>query len=184
MEVKEQALRSVLGIDAAWTVTQPSGVALVVEKRDGWHLVKAASSYDEFVDCRARTGKDQLRPRGSVADAGALLSAAETLALQPVDLVAIDMPLSLQAITSRRLSDNLVSSAYGARHCGTHSPSAERPGKISDVLRQSFDALGYPLATGKIIPPCLIEVDPHPALIELMAAARRLPYKQSRMAAY
>ena len=30
--------RAVLGIDAAWTVSQPSGVALAVETEGGWRL--------------------------------------------------------------------------------------------------------------------------------------------------
>jgi hypothetical protein len=39
---------SVLGIDAAWTVTQPSGVALVTDDGDGCKLVAVDSSYAAF----------------------------------------------------------------------------------------------------------------------------------------
>jgi hypothetical protein len=50
------------------------------------------------------------------AGSQALLCGAEALACVPVGLVAIDMPLSLEPIVGRRVSDNAVSSAYGARH--------------------------------------------------------------------
>jgi hypothetical protein len=38
-------MRAVLGIDAEWTPTQPSGVALAVELTNGWRLIAAAASY-------------------------------------------------------------------------------------------------------------------------------------------
>jgi hypothetical protein len=38
-------MRAVLGIDAAWTITQPSGVALAVERSNGWRMIAAAASY-------------------------------------------------------------------------------------------------------------------------------------------
>ncbi len=41
-------MRVVLGIDAAWTLTQPSGVALVQQEGDRWRLVDVRSSYDQF----------------------------------------------------------------------------------------------------------------------------------------
>jgi len=103
---------------------------------------------------------------------------------QPIDLVAIDMPLARFPITSRRASANAVSVAYGARHCGTHSPSALRPGRISDDLREGFERAGYPLGTAAIATPGVIEAYPHPALVELSGAARRLPYKVGRARSY
>lgn len=57
------------------------------------------------------------------------------------------MPLSLKPITARRVLDNLVSAEYGARHCSTHTPSAIRPGKISDDLRSGFGRCGYGMVT-------------------------------------
>ena len=42
--------RAILGIDAAWTLTQPSGVALVAEDAAGrWRLVASAASYGRFL---------------------------------------------------------------------------------------------------------------------------------------
>lgn len=67
-----------------------------------------------------------------------------------IDLIAIDMPLARTAIIARRVSDDAVSRAYGARKCGTHAPSAIRPNPISDALREASEESGYPLLTKDI----------------------------------
>ncbi len=66
----------------------------------------------------------------------------------------------------------------------THTPSVTRPGKLSDELRIGFDDIGYPLAVSDPAGRVLIEVYPHPALIELADAERRLPYKASKIRKY
>jgi predicted RNase H-like nuclease len=175
-------LNAVVGIDAAWTATEPSGIALVVADGQRWSLRAIASSYQGFGEPTAPI--TPVRPRGSIADVGALLRSAERLAGCPVDIVAVDMPLSHDPITTRRKSDNLVSSAYGARYCSTHTPSSTRPGRISDNLKEGFETAGYPLLTTEVRTPGLIEVYPHPALVELTMAARRLPYKHGKVRNY
>lgn len=141
-------MRAVLGIDAAWTEREPSGVALIVDRGSGWRLLEAVASYAAF----ARDGKDVdpiVRHRGSVPDAPLLLAAAHEKLGAPVDVVAIDIPLSLTPIIGRRASDNMISSEYGARHASTHTPSVTRPGRLSDELRIGFEAAGYPLAVSE-----------------------------------
>ena len=172
----------VLGIDAAWTPSQPSGLALVAEAEGKWKLLATAPSYDHFIalsQCRTIDGP----PKGSVPNVVQLLDAAATLAGGKIDLIAVDMPLSREPITCRRASDDLVSRAYGSRHCSTHTPSATRPGRISDDLREAFDTAGYPLLT-TMGNGGLCEVYPHPALVELARAPRRLPYKISKIRNY
>lgn len=170
-------MRAVLGIDAAWTATNPSGVALACETTSGWRLVKAASSYDQF--CQFA-----LLARDSGNGVLQVLSAAEILCGRKVDLVAVDMPLSRQPITQRRSSDDAVSKAFGARGAGTHTPSATRPGPISDRLRADLEEAGYPLRTSGVVTGGLIEVYPHPALIEFTAATFRLAYKYGNRRKY
>lgn len=174
-------MTAVLGIDAAWTFTEPSGVALV--ERDGvdWRLVRAAASYQAFL---ADQDFEVGRHRGSKPDPHALLSKTDELLATPVSVVAIDMPLSTDPITGRRVSDNAISSLYGSRHAGTHTPSQSRPGKLSDDLTLGFARAGYPLLTSGASFPALIEVYPHPALIELARADRRLPYKHAKSRKY
>lgn len=161
----------VLGIDAAWTARNDSGFAVARCGPAGWRLLAAASSHAEF-----------LRADGPPT-ARTLLERTETLAGAPADLVAVDMPLSLDPITRRRAADDQVSAAYGARKAGTHSPGPQRPGAVADRMRADFAAAGYALRTlttqGR-----LAEVYPHPALIELLGAAERLPYKVSRAGKY
>jgi hypothetical protein len=60
----------------------------VVDEGAGWRLVKVAASYRAFTDEAANGGS--ARDLGSKPDPRALLAAAGV----PVDLVAVDMPLS------------------------------------------------------------------------------------------
>ncbi|MFN4231171.1 DUF429 domain-containing protein [Parvibaculum sp.] len=178
------AMRAVLGIDAAWTLTQPSGVALATNRGGRWCLTTAVPSYQSFLALADRSLKAEPRPSGSAIDVPALLAAAETLAGSSVDLIAVDMPLAHSSIVGRRTSDNIISRIYGGRKCSTHSPSSLRPGRVSDELRKGFARSGYPLQTIRIDGPGLIEVYPHPALVELTDAPERLPYKVSKAGKY
>jgi predicted RNase H-like nuclease len=177
-------MRAVLGIGAAWTTTNPSGVALAAESSNGWELLAAESSYQRFHAIATDGIAREFRPTGSMPSASALLASALALCGRKVDLVAVDMPLSLDPITGRRNSDNAVSRAYGARNCSTHSANELRPGPISETLRNGFHGAGYPLQTTSVSPPGLIEVYTHPALVELADAPERLPYKVSKIGKY
>lgn len=126
----------------------------------------------------------ELRPSGSLPTAPVLLEAARIVSGVDVSLVAVDMPLSRATISRRRTSDDAVSRAYGRRKCGTHTPSMARPGPISDRFRQSFAAAGYPLQTMELLGPGVIEVYPHPALVELSGAPERLQYKVAKSRAF
>jgi predicted RNase H-like nuclease len=167
--------QTVLGIDAAWTLTRPSGVALARVQDGVWRLVDVAASNGDF--CANRTTHPP-------ASAAALIEACESRCGQRPAVVAVDMPLAKGPIVARREADNAVSRAYGARHCSTHTPSALRPGRISDDLTAGFKEVGYRLATERLATPALIEVYPHPALVELTGAPRRLPYKVSKIRNY
>jgi predicted RNase H-like nuclease len=177
-------MRAVLGIDAAWTLTQPSGVALAIERSDGWRLIAVTSSYQRFYALADDSLPREQHPSGSLPDVPKLLASASTFCGASVNLVAIDMPLARTPIVGRRASDNAVSKAYGGRWAGTHTPSAKRPGRLSEDLRQSFELAGYPLLTDNLGLVGVIEVYPHPALVELAAASKRLPYKASKVRAY
>ena len=177
-------MTSILGIDAAWTQTHPSGVALVSKHATGWQLTAAEPSYQRFLARTDRSLLAEKRPSGSPLDASALLASAAKLSGGRIDLVAVDMPLAHTPIMRRRFSDNEVSRAYGNRACGTHSPNATRPGKLSAELARAFKREGYPLQTIAFKAPGLIEVYPHPALVELAGSKERLPYKASKVSKY
>ena len=176
-------MRAVLGIDAAWTLTQASGVALASQTKAGapWRLVAVAPSYQDFY---ALADGSEPFPNDNSPDPIRLLKSSQQLCGLLPDLVAVDMPLARHPITGRRASDNAVSSAYGARRCGTHTPSSIRPGRISDGLTKGFAQAGFPLQTGSVETPGLIEVYPHPALVELANAPERLCYKVSKTGKY
>lgn len=165
----------VLGIDAAWTANNPSGVALAGKIDGVWRLMAAAASYEEFVG---------LAGDGEGFGPAAVVAAATYLAGRAPDLVAVDMPMMEAPILARRAADNAVNRAYAGRGAGTHSPTINRPGAVGRALEAGLFAAGYPLATLDIQPPCRIEIYPHPALIELMGAAYRLPYKAGNTGKY
>lgn len=165
----------VLGIDAAWTATNPSGVALAVKTDGVWCLMAAAASFEEFA---AFANIPEVRGSASMVDA------ATRLAGRAPDLVAVDMPMMDAPIIARRAADNAVNRAYAGRGAGTHSPTVDRPGAVGRALESELLAAGYPLATLDIRPPCRIEIYPHPALIELLGAAYRLPYKAGNTGKY
>ena len=177
----------VLGIDAAWTAHNPSGVALVQRAADGWQCLALAPSYDSFLAIAAGEPWDQgRRAQGSEPDPEALLEACHQLAGQPVDCVSVDMPLATTPITSRRAADTAIASLFGPKGCAVHSPSALRPGAIADQLRERFAEFGVPLhtTTPHRQGPALIECYPHVALLALLNRHYRLPYKVSRSAQY
>ncbi|HYZ61661.1 MAG TPA: DUF429 domain-containing protein, partial [Acetobacteraceae bacterium] len=154
------------------------------ETGSGWRLVAVEPSYDHFLGRAARRPVAS-PPSGSVPNAGALLAACAGLHGSPPDLVAIDMPLSLEPITGRRVSDDAVSRHYARARAGTHSPSRDRPGALSDALRLAFAHAGYGLQLATPLTcPGLLEVYPHPALIALLGRNERLPYKAGKIGRY
>lgn len=182
-------MSSILAIDAAWTDTGSSGVALLQQTHGGWTCLGVAPSYDQFISLPDGGAVDWTRhSKGTKPNPSALLHTAEHLLNgNAVDVVAIDMPMATVPITQRRQADHLISLEFGGRGCSTHSPNAQRPGAISDTLRQEFERLGYALATTDTPPgstPALIEVYPHPALLALSGAKYRVPYKIERARRY
>lgn len=182
--------RAVLGIDAAWTSGQPSGVALVYETDSGWACAAAAPSYASFIalgengsaiEWNRPIAAGSPDPRALKKAVAALLPDSHHFSLT----ITVDMPVSKKAITSRREADNAVSRRFGAAGCGTHSPSPERPGPIGAALTKGFGELGHRVAcVGDSVEGALLEVYPHPALLVLLGRDRRIPYKVSRSRQY
>lgn len=177
----------VLGIDAAWTLTEPSGIAVLDTKADAKCLA-VAPSYSAFLALANGVSVDwNARHRGQEPPIAELLAAASQMAGAPVDIVAIDMPISRQPIESRRAADNAVSVEFGGRGCSTHTPSSLRPGPMGQRITEAFAVLGYPVAAADIpagTPKQLLEIYPHTALLSLLARDFRVPYKISKLRSY
>ena len=178
----------VLGIDAAWTDKEPSGVAVVSKSNDAWVCHAVAPSYEAFLQVARGESIDWSAPfRGSAPDAERLLAAAASLAGAVVDVVAVDIPISTIPFTTRRIADRATSREFGGRQCGTHSPNAERPGKTGVALSTAFLSHGYQIATASAAasgPLQLVEVYPHPALLSLLNRPTRVAYKVSKSSRY
>ena len=178
----------VLGIDAAWTTGQPSGVALLDAAASGAMCLVAAPSYAAFL--AQANGQDidwQAAQAGGEAPLAELLAASERLAGRAMEVIAVDMPVSRQAISGRREADQAVSREFGGRWCAAHSPNSNRPGALGERLSEACLSCGYPLATTATALPTsrrLLEVYPHPAMLALLQREKRVPYKVSRAARY
>jgi predicted RNase H-like nuclease len=182
-------MTTILGIDAAWTATEPSGVALVTSDRHGWRCIAAAPSYCDFLSlaCGILVPWTGGTPSGGPPNVPQLLATARTLAGADVDLVVVDMPVATVPIVGRRVADDAVSMAFGGCGCSTHSPNRFRPGALGARLTQDLANAGYPLATSATtvaVTPATVEAYPHPALLSLLGQSSRIPYKIGRSNRY
>ena len=180
---------TILALDAAWTATEPSGVALVQDGPAGWRCVALVPSYGEFfAQAEGRATDWSSRAFGGTQpDVPRLLAAARALAGEPVDLVTLDMPVATLPFSSRRVADEMVSAEFGSRWCSTHTPNTKRPGPLGTYLSSALRARGYELATTATLAAeakRLVEVYPHPALLSLLQRPRRVPYKVSKSKKY
>ena len=179
-------MRAVLGIDAAWTERQPSGLALIEGEGVNWTVVCVAPSYDAFIAGTPLPWKARKFP-GAWPNVAEIVKATRRMTSADLSVVAVDMPLAKTPFQSRRRADNAISKAFGGRGCSAHSPNASRPGKLGASLMSQLSAEGFPLATSTIDldrPYCTIEVYPHPALLTLLTCSYRVPYKVSKSGRY
>ena len=174
---------AILGIDPAWSATNPSAVALLSNKGK---LIAVAPSYVSFRSLAEGNKVDWSKPAKPDGKIEEVLDAAEQLAPNdPVTVVSVDMPVSKLKITSRRPADNMVSKVFGGHWCGTHSPSKERPGPVSEMFSSVMTERQFCLATVKpLAGKSYLEVYPHTALLRLMKSEKRLPYKESKRSKY
>lgn len=171
-------MKVVLGIDAAWSPGNASGVALVAGEPHGpWRCVRSAPSFEAFLgedacpQCGARDGVEERLL--------AVLRKAEALAGAPVNVAAVDMPVGA-AVTASRAADRQVTSRFGRRRCPAYSPTPTSPGPVADAYWRAFAALGFLHATAAGPAPgprALLEVYPHTALLSLLRVPCRFEYK-------
>lgn len=179
----------VLGIDPAWTVGNPSGVAVFKSDSSSWKCCGFAPSYASFFAlAEGHCVEWKAVHQGSRPAASGLIEAARALiGEESIDVVTVDMPISNLAFTGRRGPDNLISSVFGAAKCATHSPSKSRPGTMGESFVNDMKSLGYLIGTKSSR--CgdaqrIIEVYPHTALLRLLVRDERLEYKSSKTRRY
>jgi predicted RNase H-like nuclease len=170
-----------LGIDAAWTESGSTGVAVIARNGGRARLVAAEPSYDEFVHKAFGQSVKSDRP-----DAAALVQAAHKLAGSKPNVIAVDMPMSKIEFSARREADRQISKVFGGFKASTHSPSRERPGPLGRHISEGFSNLGFTLATkeSRRSSYALVEVYPHTALIRLMRCDERRKYKAQKSTKY
>lgn len=135
------------------------------------------------------TGACALDGDGSIVDERMLGSDGEIVewisdSLSGPAVVAIDAPLLVPNETGRRPSENELSRVYGSRKAGPHSSNRTRllglHGAIrGEVLAQVLARVGFADPWGGS-DRTLLEVYPHPTIIEAFGLEERLIYKAKR----
>lgn len=149
------------GLDLAWSDHRSSGVCAL--DADGRVTdERMLETDDEIVDWVA------FHARGSA-------------------VIGADIPLLVPNETGSRPCDRAVASAYGARGAGPHPANRslfiERFGRVrGEDLARRFATLGFggPFEHGDRV---LIEVYPHPGIVEAFGLPARLAYKKGSIAA-
>jgi predicted RNase H-like nuclease len=149
-----------LGVDLAWTARNGSGAC-------------ALDADGRVVDERILGADDEI------------LDWVNDLASDAA-VVAVDAPLLVPNETGRRLCESELSREYGSRWAATHSSNRQlllnRYGVIrGEDLADELRRLGF----GDLWSQArrtLLEVYPHPAIIEAFGLPRRLAYKKGRIA--
>jgi len=175
----------VLGVDAAWTASGSSGVALLRTHERGRSVIAVAPSYDDFIGLAEGREPRWDRPSSGLRDVTSILSAASALADgEAIDAIAIDMPISMKRISGRRPADDAVSREFGRFGAAVHSPNSQRPDPAVTRAVREFVNAGFPIRTTEPRLPGLFEVYPLAALTRVLGLPKRPPYKVSKMARY
>ncbi len=174
----------ILGVDAAWTAHNPSGISLLhYDPGKPLQVVKLARSYREFLE--RDTPDWENPPQSSPPLLTDLLRHCRTRGYD-VRVVALDIPIAPEPVRGYREADRALTRAYSRRGAPVHSPTPARPGVISDTIYQQLTAMGFRWAGAQAVldAPSFIEVYPHAAIIELFGYAYRLPYKVQKRGQY
>jgi hypothetical protein len=171
----------ILGIDAAWTETNPSGVALVAAGAgDTPQLLRVARTSTEFTSGRILSTGDWLStpPSSGLLNVKQLLDTVKRYAFALPSIIVLDIPLSPLPICGRRAADDAISIKYAKRWAGTHTPSKELTGAGYNWI----DISKPEPSNGHIR--WFIETYPHPVIIDMLRLGKRLCYKVAKRQKY
>lgn len=163
----EGQLLKFIGLDLAWSVRNPSGVAVLEGSRAGAHL-----TYSGLL--------------GSDAEVLAFVDehAAGPAIIAPV-IIAIDAPLSVPNDAGKRPGEALLGQVFARYQAGAHPANRAaltryNGGEIrGEVLKAALETRGF-VDNPDLRTPGLrriIEVYPHAAMVALFQLARTLKYK-------
>jgi predicted RNase H-like nuclease len=174
-------MKVVLGVDAAWTAGGSSGVALLRVEDTRRKVLRVASSYDDFIEAGHQSA-ERTKCSGPIK-VRQLLDAAQRRAGAPVDVVAVDMPMSVRPIIGSRTADRKIASAFGSMNASPYTPKRDFPGEYGKHVSDAFNHAGYVLATSAHkATRSLIEVFPLAALACLLR--ERPTYKSAKTSKY
>jgi len=157
---------TILGWDAAWTPTGSGAWCVVDFEPEGSGLLRMLET----------------TPRESGAS---LTSLNRLLDHYNPEVVAVDLPLSLDPVRGYREADRETTRAFSKYGCPVHSPTRSRPGEWGDACMEVFASHGYSLKTELPVGArALLEVYPHTVALYILRASYRIPYKVQRAGRY
>lgn len=139
------------GLDLAWSGRNASGVAVV---DSGGRLLESGT-----------------------ATADDAIAAWLAPHLEHLAVVAIDAPLVVPNLTGARPAERELTRAFGGVGAGAYPSNRGNP--LFDPPRGETlaDRFGWRITTDRTVSTACIEVYPHPAMVELFALDRVIPYK-------
>jgi predicted RNase H-like nuclease len=153
-----------IGIDLAWRGRNPSGGCVLTGDRRRARLVNVDAS---------------------LASCSAVLTYIDNHAAAST-YVAIDAPLIIRNETGQRPCETLIGKRYGARHASCHSSNLLLyPNALGVDLASQLISRGYKHAldgTRTENERVILEVYPHPALLELFGLRTIIKYKNTKVA--
>jgi predicted RNase H-like nuclease len=152
-----------IGIDLAWSEKKGSGVAVLEGGQQGAQLIDAclisSTEVRAYIRCHTREST----------------------------VVAIDAPLIIQNQTGQRPCESLVSKRYANRHAGAYSTNLslhpDSAGvRLAKDLEEELAFNHAPVVSQRRNSHIMIEVYPHPAIVELFQLPSILKYKKGKAA--
>lgn len=155
--------RFVIGLDLAWSARNRTGVAVAIREGSGYRLRDAV----------ALRSDDEI-----------LAHIAEAIGDAPC-LVTVDAPLRVPNEFGKRECERLLTADYAVRRAGTYPSNRTHFARYGGVRGERIVAalaeLGFVFVDGSALGRHareVVEVYPHPALVNLLSLERTLKYKR------
>lgn len=151
-----------IGIDLAWGETNPSG----------WAVLKGDQRCAELVEVN------------TLPSCEAVLARLKDHATASI-VVAIDAPLIISNEKGQRRCETEIGRCYGAKGASCHSSNLSHCHPAGVRLASQLESLGFRHAPDLAHPEnqrVMLEVYPHPALIELFRLRSIIKYKKGKVA--
>lgn len=151
-----------IGVDLAWRETNGSGVAALRGDRRGARLIDVALVSSTEIHAYIKRHATEFT------------------------VVAIDAPLIIRNKTAQRPCESLISQRYASRHAGCHTSNLSlypknAAGRLAKDLAKHLGFRHAPAIAQAQSARVMLEVYPHPAVVELFRLPHIIKYKKGKV---